>query len=427
VSAKKPQRYGEGGLYQRASDGMWVGTIEAGWTSDGKRRRTPVYGKTEAIARRKLRDKKLAIERDGHSDMSERETVKSWAEKWLAIVVTTLRPNSYDNTASAVRVWIIPTIGHRRLNQLTPADVRAVVEAARKAGRTSTTMRNAHITLISMLKAAMIEGAQIPARVLMVKAPAKATSDREAMTIPHALAVLRVASELPHGSRWAFALLHGARRSECLGLIRDCVDFEKDEVRCEWQLQTLRYLDPKDKSRGFRIPDGFEARHLVDSYHLTRPKSKKGFRVFPLVPAMREALEGWLAIAPDNPWGLVWPTVTGRPANSKHDLEEWHALQGAASVIADPHDERRLIDLAPILVEHPAGRYYHLHEARHLTATQLKEEGVDDHTITSLMGHSSILTSRGYMHERRDSALAAMEKVARVLELRPSEPPAQQP
>lgn len=421
MSKDKPQEYGAGGLYQRASDGMWVGTIEAGWTSKGTRRRIPVYGKTRAVVARKLRDKRVEIERDGVSDMSERETVKSWAEKWLPMIETTLRPKAYDNAASAVRVWVIPVIGHRRLNQLTPADVRAVVEAARKAGRTSTTMRNAHIQLTSMLKAAMIEGAQVPARVLLVKPPTKAASDREAMTIPHALAVLRVASELPHGSRWAFALLHGARQAECLGLIRDCVDFDKGEVRCEWQLQSLRYLDRGDKSKGFRVPDGFEAKHLVDSYHLTRPKSKSGFRVFPLVPAMREAFESWLAIAPDNPWGLVWPTATARPANVKHDLEEWHALQGAASVIADPVDERR-IDLAPILVSHPGGRYYHLHEARHLTATQLKEARVDDHTITTLMGHSSILTSRGYMHEERDSALAAMEKVAARLELTSREP-----
>ena len=123
----------------------------------------------------------------------------------------------------------------------------------------------------------------------------------------------------------------------------------------------------------------------------------------PLVPAMREALTDWREIAPPNPWGLVWPTAAGRPANEKHDREEWHALQGTAGV------------------GHPGGRHYLPHEARHTTATQLLEAGVDPHQITALMGHSSILTTRGYQHPGQRTSLAALEAVAGALELTPRE------
>jgi site-specific recombinase XerD len=83
--------------------------------------------------------------------------------------------------------------------------------------------------------------------------------------------------------------------------------------------------------------------------------------------------------------------AAGRPANNKHDLEEWHALQGSAEV------------------GHPAGRYYHVHEARNLTATQLDELKASENVITSLLGHASIVTSRGYMRVHAEGKRVALE------------------
>ena len=65
MTTKRRREYKTGSIYQRSSDGMWVGTLEAGFTKTGARRRIPVYGKTEAVVKRKLRDKRLQIEREG--------------------------------------------------------------------------------------------------------------------------------------------------------------------------------------------------------------------------------------------------------------------------------------------------------------------------------------------------------------------------
>ncbi len=45
------------------------------------------------------------------------------------------------------------------------------------------------------------------------------------------------------------------------------------------------------------------------------------------------------------------------------------------------------------------------------------EQGADEHVITALMGHSSIVTSRGYMHVKQQHALEAMEQQAARLQL----------
>lgn len=383
--------------YQR-KDGMWVAAIEAGWTAKGTRKRITVSAKSKAACQRKLRDKRAEYER-GEIGTSTRATVKSWADQWLEMKEHELRPKAYSAARSYVRVWIVPTIGRKRLTALSPADARAVTEAVRKAGKAAATANGAHRTLLNMLRDAAREGHNIPQSMLLAKAPGVPQSDRQPLSVAETLACLAVASELPHGVRWVFALLHGMRSGECRGVTWDAIDFEAGDVVVEWQLQRLPYRDPKNKAAGFRVPDTLESRHLHAAWHLTRPKSRAGLRVVPLLPSVVRDLEQWREIAPANPWGLVFPTTDGRPASVDDDLAEWHAIQGTACV------------------GHPAGRYYHVHECRNVTATTLRDAGVDPLVITALLGHSDIATSRGYMRVDRGPKRDALERVAGVLGL----------
>lgn len=411
TDSKAPRRdYGAGGMYQRADTGRWVAVIEAGWTARGTRRRVTVTGKGclggcaprchhRADIKRKLRDKRNEIEREGHTDASARTTVKAWSESWLPIIERSLTPNAYTANASAVRRWIIPTIGHKRLDALNPGDIRAVADAQRKAGRTSSTQRRTHSVLKSMLKAAVDEGHAVPQRVLAVKPPARSISDRDAIPSDDAHAIIDAACQRPDLSRWLAALLQGMRQGEALGLTWDEVDLDAETITVSWQLQALRYRIPRDRTSGFRIPDGYDARHLDGAMHLVRPKSRAGWRVIPIIDPMRAALEQWRTIMPPSPQGLVWPTETGRPTYYKDDDAEWYALQDAAGV------------------RHSSGRRYTIHEARHTVATLLLEAGVDPAVMTAILGHSSVLTSRGYQHVRTHSTRKGLEQVAEALGL----------
>lgn len=393
-----PRRdWGSGSIYQRSSDGRWVGTLEGGFTATGARKRTVVTGKTEAAVKRKLRDAKLAA--DQGQAASTRLTVKAWADDYLRMRVRDLSPKAYNAAANPIKNWVIPTIGHRRLSALAPGDIRAVHDACRAAGRQA---GDVHRVMFTMLRAAIKEGHTVPPQVLTVSAPKAPKSDRAAMTVPEGLACLKAAGELPHGSRWLFTLLYGARMGECLGLTWDCVDLaagEAGEAFIEWQLQPLPYNVQRDRSSGFRLPDGYEARHLVDAYHLVRPKSRSGYRVAPLLPPVRRALEAWKAAAPASPHDLVWPESNGRPRNDKHDRAEWHALQAQAGVA------------------HPSGRPYHVHECRNFAATMLLESGVPAHVVTDLLGHSDLATSLKYRTARREPLLEAVREVGERLQL----------
>jgi integrase len=397
--------YGSGTIYRR-DDGLWVGRIEAGTTTRGTRRRITVSAKTEAACRAKLKERHREILRNGvpASGVDIRATVKSWAEKWLPVHATKARPKYYATDASIVRKWIIPTIGHRRLTDLTPADVRAVRTAIVSAGRSTTTAHAAHGTLMRMLRAARAENHEVPIRVLEVDAPGKASNDRDAIAVDHALLLLAEAMRNGGGHRWVAAILQGMRQGEVLGLTWECVDLERGVIDVSWQKQELPYIDPKDHSKGFLVPDDHESRHLTGATHLTRPKTSHGQRVIPLVPFMHAALTELRKTWVPNPWGLVFADVDTRyrgdriiPLRAEKDRAHWYTLQ-----------ER-------VGVAHPAGRPYLVHEARHTTATLLLEAGVDPIHIEAILGHAELV--KAYLHVSTDSTRAALGRVADRLNL----------
>jgi integrase len=174
------------------------------------------------------------------------------------------------------------------------------------------------------------------------------------------------------------------RPAEVRGLKWDRVDLEAATLDISWQAQTLPYNIARDRSSGFRVPVGYTARHLVDSWHLTRPKTRSGKRVIPMVPWVVEVMRSWKAIAPSNPYGLVWSTPDGRPIDGKADRAAWAELLRAALGNA---------------VEVPD-----LYDCRHTTVTMLLEAGNSPEVIIAIVGHSTFAPTKAYAHIRQEPA-----------------------
>lgn len=395
----KQRSKGSGSVYWDAERERFVGTIEAGWTARGTRRRIKVSGRTEREALQKLKAKEREVLLSGTPAEGARAgaTVKSWADEWLAIQQRRMRPASFGATRSQITMWVVPTIGHRRLDRLSPGDVRAVTRGILDAGRAVSTANRAHSELLRMLRDARADGNHVPPAVLEVVGPGAGSSDRDSLTLADAADVLAAARDTPDAARWVLALLQGMRPAEVLGLTWSRVDLEHGEVLIDWQLKSLPYKAKRDPSSGFRVPAGYEARRLHDAVHLVRPKTKKGWRRMPLVPWTVRALEDWRAIAPASPHDLVFPRDDGRGRDDKADRAAWIDLCDRAQVAH---------------VDGTHGRHYDLYECRHTTATLLREGGVDDETIIAIMGHASILSTRAYLHTdqaRMREALAGVE------------------
>lgn len=386
-----------GTVYRRERDGRWVATVEAGWTKRGTRRRITRIANSKREAMVHLRDleRELLLEGAPEEGQNTRETAKTWFETWLEHTRSTLTPSSWTTNRSAINQWITPTIGHVRLTDLGAQHARQVIKSVLDKGRAPSTAIRTHSVLMQGLQAALLEGHRIPQPIFHVPAPAAGDQGkREAIPLGDSLKILQAALETTYATRWVAALLQALRPAEARGLTWEAINFTKGEIDVSWQLKPLPYNTPRDRDSGFRVPTGYETRHLVDAYHLVRPKTRAGRRIIPMVPWMRDALLKWQEQADVNDYGLVWPNGGGRPMTDKQDRALWRAILEKAKVPA-----------------------YDLYAARHTTATILRELGVDDETIIAIMGHASILSTKAYLHTDRDRARAALEKVAARLQL----------
>jgi integrase len=396
MTAEKRRQYGSGSVSKRSSDGRWIGSIQAGWTSKGKRRRITLTAKTEAECKRKVAAKLAEIARTGVpiEGTNTRATVKSWAEQWLEHTQVQVRPKTWATNRSCVNKWIIPHIGHRRLDQLTPDAFHLVAKELRASGAAANTILRTTVVLKSMLVAAEAHGHVIPRHVLAFKTGKPAKSPRSDISIDIARSILTTADGLSDASRWYAAFHLGIRQGETLGLTWDCVNLRDGVVDVSWQLQALPYIS--GRAGALRVPDGYEVRRLKGALSLVRPKTHGSQRLMPLTGTLADKLRDWQAIAPPSEHGLVW-SRSGDPIPSNEDREAWHILQTLAGV------------------RHPSGRYYYLHEIRHTTATVMLEAGVPLEVIRAVLGHAEILTTLEYAHMSTELARQGMAKLAAAL------------
>lgn len=395
---------GEGSVYQRASDGLWCAAVDLGWTPAGTRRRKVVASRTQAGALAKLREVRRTLAVHGTVPTGA-PTLAEWLTAWLeGAAAARVRPRTLATYRHKVALVLATPAARVRLDRLTPAHVRAVHAGIAAAGLSGATALQAHRVLAVALRDAQREGLVARNVATLVDAPRRDARPRAALSAGQARALLAAVADDPLAGRWALALLCGVRQGEALGLTWGCVDLDGGTLDLAWQLQRLPLrhgcarpgADPAcGRSRpgscpaaALAVPRGYEHRPLAGGLALTRPKSAAGVRVLPLLPVMGDALRLRAAAAPPGPDGLVWTRADGRPVDPRADAAAWHAALERAGLPAVP-----------------------LHAARHTTATLLLEAGVDAHVVASILGHSDVVTTRGYQHASLELARAALGRV----------------
>lgn len=392
---------GSGSVFQRSSDGRWIGYVSLPNAPDGKRRRKVVSAQTKGEVLAKLRTLRRDLDRAGDLPTSS-PTLAQWLTYWLDnISAPRVRPSTQTNRANDVRLHIVPAIGKIRLDKLTPDHVRAMHRAIIDKGRSSTTALRCHRLLSVALRDAVRSGrvSRNVATREYVDAPPAANYEARTYSQDEALQLLAAAANTPGGERWATALLIGARLGEVIGLEWDRVTLDPDDaqVTLSWQLQRLTWSHGCGKApcgykragscpqRHIKAPAGFEKRPVKGGLHMVRPKTKTGWRVVPLVDPLYSILDRHHERAGRPATGLVFTAPDGGPIDPRDDLDAWRALLDTAGV---PRVRR--------------------HDARHTAATLLMALGIDTKVISEILGHSSVVVTRGYQHVNLAQARAAM-------------------
>ena len=249
---------GEGAVYQRASDGLWVGMLDLGIVG-GKRQRKTVYGRTEHEALEKLG--KLRSARDRGLDLlAPSWTVGQWLDAWLSEM------KAFDGTRPATLIlykgladrYVKPVIGNVRLDKLTPAHVQRLVAETRNSqtslGRTPSdaTQRHVHKLVRNALGDALRLELVRRNVATQVKAPPMARQRRPELGVAEARRLLEVIGGERLEVLYVLALTTGLRRGELLALRWDDVDLGSRQLHVRRALQRvggkLQMVEPKTGS-----------------------------------------------------------------------------------------------------------------------------------------------------------------------------------
>jgi len=358
--SRERRHKGEGSVYQRASDGRWVCTLDVGH-ADGKRVRKTVTATTLTALRPKMR----ALQREVEAGvLSDAMTVETWLTHWLDTIASRrVRPKTLDGYESYVARWLVPQLGHHRLDRLKPEHVRLLHRAMQDAGKSDATCRQAHAILRRALVIAEREGRIIRNPAALVDPPPVGRNHRTPLTLDEARKVLHsldATVDPAAASRWQAALLLGIRQGEALGLRWDDVDLT---APCLHIRQTVQ----RQKGKGLVV---------------VPPKSKTSTRTLPLLPELVYSLAEH---ARNGTVGYVWGGPD--PTPPEQDWRAWKTLLAEAGV-------------PPVA----------LHAARSTTASLLDEAGVSAKVISEILGHAQVAVTDSYIHgneqRHRDAMLA---------------------
>lgn len=405
MAEKKRRDRGEGSIYQRASDGLWMGQVPLPDGPDGKRRSKYLSSKTEEGVKTKMRKVKRDLAKKGNLSTSS-PTMAQWVALWLAEKKKGLKPGTYVDYEGKLMRYVVPSIGKVRIERLTVDHVRRVHNYITETkGLSPTTALGTHRVLAKCLTDAAREGRVVENVATLVDAPRKAVSKRGALTADDARTLLLASASDPVAAvHWSLALMAGLRPGERLGLTRDQVDLERGMITVSWQLQRVRWehgcqaSGPKGgpwacgrqragscPQRHVGFPADQEAARVVGGLWLTRPKSKAGWREVPMTPHVRAVLTRHLEQTAPGMHDLILHRGDGRPIDPSDDGAAWH----------------RWLDIAGLDQVEP-------YTARHTTATLLHALGVSANVRMAIMGHSDATVTAGYTHPSSAETVAAM-------------------
>lgn len=319
----KRRGQGEGSIYQRKSDGLWIAALPI----PGTTRRETKSARTQAEAIRKLDRMKQARAKGVLPDSA---TLAEWLDHWLDVIAPgDLKATTIDRHRSYVEQWIKPAIGHVKLQDLQVDHVRLMMRRMQQKPSARTGKPLAVRTVVkarAVLQAALSQ-AEKDGRVLYNVATRatppklKAEPELRKLTTDEARKVIDAATGCRERARLAVALMAGLRQGEALALRWEHVHLAHDDG-------TIEVRESASRVRGQGM--------VTDT-----PKTLRSVRDVALSPAAAQMLLAWREAS--GGVGYVFPGVSGPEVveDARRDWEVWaKALRRAGVPHVRLHDAR---------------------------------------------------------------------------------------
>jgi integrase len=292
------------------------------------------------------------------------QTVDEYAEMWLRSIQRDVAPFTHRNYGVVVNRHISPALGHIRLRDLGPSQVRDFFSNLRDAGLAPSTVAQVRSVLRNLLYRAVEDDLIIRNPISRTKPPKPGPRDVPTLTREQGRSLVREAAKGRLLAPVVLALFCGLRREEAVGLRWRDLDLDKGEAAI---VQTLQ-------------------RHTGQGVKPYDTKTTGSFRAVPVPPTAVAHLRKWrtrqreerLAAGPawrDTGEGYVCTRLDGVP------LEPDEVSKGF----------RELADLLGLLVT--------FHGLRHTFATLALQGGADIRWVQAVLGHKTAAFTLGqYAH-----------------------------
>ena len=234
------------GSIRRRADGRWEARYTAGVDpSTGKQIQRSIYGKTQQEVRQKLTKVTAEID-EGTYIAPSKMTVAQWMDMWLeAYVRHAVKQYTYEAYERDTRNCIKPALGKVSLSSLNALQIQNFYNSLIERGLSPKTVKNVHGVLhealeravkLGMVKYNPTNGTELP------KVQRKPIHPLEDEAIQ---AFLEAIKGVKYERLFYTDLFSGLREGEILGLTWDCVDFDREQLLVNKQLQKSKKVGGK--------------------------------------------------------------------------------------------------------------------------------------------------------------------------------------
>ena len=359
MATRKTKGAKGGGTIRQRPDGRWEARYTLGIDpGTGKQIQKSVYGKTQKEVRQKLTAITAEID-DGTYMEPCRMTLDEWLDIWLRDYLTGVKPSTAYLYQRQAKLYIRPALGSVRLDRLEPHTIQRFYNSLHeerdgKPPLSAKSIKNIHGILHKALQQAVLPNYlrtnPTNACILpkIIKKEIHPMDDRDTALFLEAIKGCRYELLLK------VDLFTGLREGELLGLMWDCVDFEKGTILVNKQLR-------RSQRKG-------------GTYYFSPPKNNKSRTITPAPYVMKllqaqkvQQAEQRLMAGPA--WeasGLVFTNEFGRYVSYRAIFDSF----------------KRIVKRIGL----PDAR---IHDLRHTYAVNCIRAGDDIKTVQSNLGHAT--------------------------------------
>jgi integrase len=368
------------GFIVKRGERTWLVRIPLGRDASGKRlfhNETIKGNKKDAQRYLTLKQRELDT---GTFVGASQQNFGAFLRQWLD---TSAKPRVRDRTFSdyeslATR-YLLPGLAHRKLSQITPAEIQSIYASMQARGLSARTVRYAHSVLHGTLEQA-VKWQMLARNVAkLVDLPRQERREMRALTPDEAARLLAASDGTRYHPFWTLLLTSGLRPGEALGLKWGDIDGDR--------LRVQRALVRQDGKRWQLVdPKTARARRVV-----SLPTSTLRLLQAHRAQQLEDRLKAGAAWADND---LVFATRTGEPLDYR--------------VVVRRHF-KPLLKAAGLPLMRP-------YDLRHSCATLLLAAGENVKVVSERLGHASAaLTLDVYSHVLPDMQQRAAERLESVL------------